>query len=277
MRSGFLPALLLLAGTLTLLVAGRDRPEPAASSLTLATTTSTENSGLLSWLLEPWSRRTGIHVRVIAVGTGKALALARRGDADLVLVHARAREDAFVADGHGVDRRAVMWNDFVIAGPPADPAGIGSTHDAARALARIAERGAPFISRGDDSGTHIRERALWKRAGTDPADRAFYLKAGQGMGPCLTMADQRRAYILTDRGTFLAVHAHMDLAILVEGDALLRNPYGAILVNPARHPGVHVKAARALLDYLVSPAGQKRIGAYRVDGQVLFHPHRGGA
>jgi len=276
MRSAFLPILLLLAGTLTLLVLGRDRPEPVDASLTLATTTSTENSGLLAYLLRPWSKETGIHVRIIAVGTGKALALARRGDADLVLVHARAREDAFVASGHGVDRRDIMWNDFVIAGPPSDPAVIRGMTNAAEALARIAKRGAPFISRGDDSGTHIRERALWKRAQTNPERRTFYFKAGQGMGPCLTMADERRAYVLTDRGTFLAVRAHKNLTVLVQGDPALRNPYGAMLVNPARHPRVHVKAARALLDYLTSPVGQKRIGSFRVDGKVLFHPHRGG-
>lgn len=273
MKAAFLPLVLLGVAAAVLLVLGYDRPEPSDRSVTLATTTSTENSGLLRHLLTPWSERTGIQVKVVAVGTGKALALARRGDADLLLVHARAREDAFVAEGHGIDRRDVMWNDFVIVGPPQDPAGVRGMRDAAQALARIAESGARFVSRGDDSGTHIRELALWHRAQIDPERRDFYHKAGQGMGPCLTMADQRRAYILTDRGTYLAVKQGKDLAVLVEGDPGLRNPYGAILVNPAKHRHVHSAPARALLDHLTSPAGQARIGAFRVGGEILFHPH----
>jgi len=251
---------------------GWEETPEAGRRLTLVTTTSTENSGLLSYLLTPWKKETGIEVRVIAVGTGQALALARRGDADLVLVHARAREEAFLKSGHGLDRRDIMWNDFVIAGPPSDPAALRGLHDAAEAFARIAARKVRFVSRGDDSGTHIRERALWARAGLRPPSGPAYIRAGQGMGPCLTLADQKEAYVLTDRGTFLATEAGKNLEILVEGDPFLRNPYGAMLVNPARHPHVHLQAARRLLDYLTSSAGQARIGAFRVDGQVLFHP-----
>lgn len=269
----FLPLVLVVAGLLALLAVGWDEAPPPGTQLRLATTTSTENSGLLAYLLGPWKQATGTHVRVIAVGTGQALALGERGDADLVLVHARAREDAFVAAGHGVDRRDIMWNDFLIAGPPSDPAGVKGLRDAAAALRRIAAKQARFVSRGDDSGTHIRERQLWKAAGVDPEGRAWYDKAGQGMGPCLTVADQRRAYILTDRGTFLAVRKGKELEVLVEGDARLRNPYGAILVNPQRHPHVNVTKARLLLDYLTSAEGRKRIAAYRVDGETLFHPY----
>jgi tungstate transport system substrate-binding protein len=265
-----LPLALLGVGLVALFAFPRDREH-----LRLATTTSTENSGLLSYLLPPWSRETGVDVDVIAVGTGQALALGERGDADLLLVHARAREDAFVAAGHGIDRRDVMWNDFVIVGPPDDPAGVRGSQDAAAALKRILERGARFVSRGDDSGTHIRERQLWKAAGVDPEGRDGYMKAGQGMGPCLVMADQMRAYVLADRGTWLAVRGGKKLEVLVEGDARLRNPYGAIRVAPERHPHVKAAAAKRLLDWLTSPEGQRRIGSFRVDGEVLFHPVAG--
>jgi len=250
-----------------------DKPGPSATTITLATTTSTENSGLLKYLLDPWQKETGIEVRVIAVGTGKAIALAERGDADLLLVHARAREDAFMEAGNGLDRRDIMWNDFIVLGPPSDPAGVRGMTDGAKALTQIAGKQAPFISRGDDSGTHIREKALWKAAGIDPEGNDWYHKAGQGMGPCLTMADQRRAYLLADRGTWLGVKEGKDLEVLVQGDPSLRNPYGAMLVNPAKHPHVHVDAARKLLDFLTSAEGQKRIGAYTVGGEQLFHPH----
>ncbi|MHC4579471.1 MAG: ABC transporter substrate-binding protein [Planctomycetota bacterium] len=242
----------------------------------LATTTSTHNSGLLGFLLPPFEEATGIEVQVLAVGTGQALELGRRGDADLLLVHAREREDAFVAEGHGSERRDVMWNDFVLAGPRADPAGVRGLRDAAAALARIAARGARFVSRGDDSGTHIRERALWKLVGGAPEREPFYLSAGQGMGNCLVMADEKRAYVLTDRGTLLAFAGRVDLDVLVEGDARLRNPYGALLVNPERHPRVRADAARRLFDYLVSDEGQARIAAYRVRGNVLFHSYKSG-
>ncbi len=272
MNRACLPIVLCAVGALALLWFGYEKDDPERARLTIATTTSTENSGLLRYLLDPWAREHDVQLRVIAVGTGKALALARRGDADLVLVHARAREDAFLAAGHGVDRRDVMWNDFVIVGPPSDPAGVKGMQDAPAALAKIAGAGMPFVSRGDDSGTHIRERKLWQRSGIDPERHEGYHKAGQGMGPCLTMADQLRAYILTDRGTYLAARKGKDLAILIEGDPVLRNPYGAMLVNPARHPHVNARDARHLLDFLTSAEGQRRIGAYRNEGQVLFHP-----
>lgn len=264
----FASCVLLAAG---LLASGCGDPDATAQRLRLATTTSTRDSGLLDYLLKPWSERTGIEVQVVAVGTGQALALGTRGDADLLMVHARAREDAFVAAGHGIDRRDLMWNDFVVAGPPEDPAGVEGMTDVAAALRKIHASGAKFVSRGDDSGTHIREQALWQAAGLAPREEPYYYKAGQGMGPCLTMADELRAYILTDRGTYLAVREGKDLAVLVEGDARLRNPYGVILVNPQRHPHVNVTAARELVDYLTSPEGQERIGAFRVDGEILFH------
>jgi len=252
---------------------GCGESEPAPQSIRLATTTSTYNSGLLDQLLPAFKERERIEVQVIAVGTGQALALGERGDADLLLVHARKREDAFVDAGHGVERRDIMWNDFIVVGPAADPAGVRGLRDAAEAFRRIRAKQARFVSRGDDSGTHIRERAIWEETGQEPpSGTEHYLEAGQGMGRCLTIAGEKRAYVLTDRGTFLAYRSRLDLEVLVEGDPMLRNPYGAILVNPARHPHVKAAAARKLLDYLTSEEGQQRIGAFRVDGQVLFHP-----
>jgi tungstate transport system substrate-binding protein len=252
--------LALLAAALLVSCSG---PEPAR--VRLVTTTSTENSGLVAYLLQPFLEQTGIEVEVVAVGTGQALALGERGDADVVLVHARSREDAFVAAGHGVERRDVMWNDFVIAGPAADPAGIRGETDASKALRMIAAKKARFVSRGDDSGTHIRELALWEKVGGAPKGEPFYLEAGLGMGQCLVIADEKYAYVLVDRGTYLAFRKRIDLEALVEGGAALRNSYGVILVNPT-------DAARKLVDYLTSTDGQKRIGSFRVEGQVLFHP-----
>ncbi len=240
--------------------------------LRLATTTSTDDSGLLDFILPPFEEREGVKVDRIAVGTGRALALARAGDADLILVHARSREDAFVAEGFGIDRRDIMWNDFVIAGPAEDPAGIREAGSAAEALRLIAGARAGFISRGDDSGTHTRERALWKAAGLSP-DWPEYKDAGQGMGACLNLADQTRGYVLTDRGTFLSFGERVTLEVLVEGDPALRNPYGAILVNPEKHPHVKIELARKLLDYLTSAEGQAKIDAFRINGQALFHAH----
>jgi len=261
-------ALLLLAALGLTAGCGEDDAPPR---LRLATTTSTDNSGLLRAILPAFEAQYGGPVDVVAVGTGQALKLGERGEADLLLVHARAREDAFVAAGHGIDRRDIMWNDFVIAGPASDPAGIAGGTEGAAALAKIAAAGVHFVSRGDDSGTHTRERALWERAGGRPA-WSGYLDAGQGMGPCLTIADEKRAYVLTDRGTFLAYRGRLDLEILVEGDPALRNPYGAMRVNPARHAHVNAAGAKALLDYLGSEACQAAIAAFRVDGEALFHP-----
>jgi len=262
----------LLVAALLVLAAcgGKEEGRPV---LRLATTTSTRDSGLLEWFLPPFEQSEGIEVQVIGVGTGQALAIAERGDADLVLVHARAREDEFVAKGHGTDRRDVMWNDFVILGPPDDPAGVRGLRDAAAAFRKIAAAQAAFVSRGDDSGTHIRERQIWGRAGGVPEGEDFYLDAGQGMGNCLVIADEKRAYILSDRGTYLAFRRKLDLEVLVEGDPALRNEYGAILVT---HPLANQALGRKLLDYLTSPEGQRRIGEFHVDGQLLFHPHGGG-
>jgi tungstate transport system substrate-binding protein len=241
--------------------------EDAPKVLRLATTTSTSDSGLLEFLLPPFEKKEHVEVQVVAVGTGQALELGKRGDADLVLVHARSLEDEFVRAGHGTDRRDVMYNDFIVLGPPADPAGAKGKGvvDAFRA---IAAAGAPFVSRGDKSGTHIREKEIWEKAGGAPKGDA-YLEAGQGMGQCLVMAGEKDAYILADRGTWLAFKAKVDLVVLVEGDKLLFNEYGAILPT-------HAKADRAvgvkLLDYLTSAEGQKRIGEFRVEGERLFHP-----
>jgi tungstate transport system substrate-binding protein len=262
-------ALLLAPTLLAAGCGGGDAPRPVR----LATTTSTEASGLLEHLLPPFERQTGITVKVIAVGTGQALALGESGDADLLLVHARAREDAFMAGGSGVERRDVMWNDFVILGPPADPAGVRGSKDAAAALSKISASGQTFVSRGDDSGTHIRERALWERTGGRPGWPG-YLEAGQGMGACLTLADEKQAYLLSDRGTWLSRRKGLELEVLVEGDPVLQNPYGAILVSRARHPGVNEEGARRLLDYLTSTEGQAAIAAFQVDGEILFHPAR---
>ncbi|MCU0727413.1 MAG: substrate-binding domain-containing protein [Planctomycetes bacterium] len=263
----------LLLPILLLAVAACGGPAEAPR-IRLATTTSTEDSGLLGFLLSPFEDREGVKVDRIAVGTGQALEISRRGDADIVLVHARAREDEFVAKGFGIDRRDVMWNDFVIAGPNEDPAGLRGGRDATEALKRIAAAGAGFISRGDDSGTHILERRLWAAAGIVPGWPA-YKEAGQGMGNCLVIADEKRSYVLADRGTFLSFRKRLALAVLVEGDPALRNPYGAILVNPDRHPAVNAAGARKLLDYLTSAEGRARIAAFKVDGETLFHPHGG--
>ena len=245
--------------------------EPDPVRLRLATTTSTENSGLLAEILPPFEAKERIDVERIAVGTGAALKLGMNGDADILLVHARAREDKFVAEGYGIDRRDIMWNDFVILGPPEDPAGVRGMTEAPAALRKIADAQAVFVSRGDDSGTHTREKALWAKAGgrTDWED---YLSAGRGMGACLNMAHEKKGYVLADRGTFLAYAKKIELDVLVEGDAGLRNPYGAMLVNPEKHPHVKVEAARKLLEYLTSVEGQKRIGDFRKEGKILFHP-----
>jgi tungstate transport system substrate-binding protein len=256
-------------------------PEGAAPStrIRLATTTSTDNSGLLDYLLPTFAEKTGITVDVVAVGTGQALALGQRGDADVVMVHARSLEDAFVRDGHGVERRDLMWNDFLVAGPADDPAGVKGLDDPAQALAKIAQAGAPFASRGDGSGTHVREKALWEKAGGPARFPLFFdgqklpfLEAGQGMGNTLTIADEKNAYVLVDRGTWLAREAGLRLVPLVEGDASLHNPYGVILVNPQRHPHVKAKAGRAFIAWLTSKEGQQRIADFRVGGEALFHP-----
>lgn len=239
--------------------------------LRLATTTSTENSGLLDELLPVFREATGIDVEVLSMGTGKALATGERGDCDVVLVHAPAAERAFVAAGHGVERVAVMHNDFVILGPLADPAGVRD-NDLVDALRAIAASGAAFCSRGDDSGTHKKELALWSEAELDPVlTAAGYIEVGQGMGATLTQAGELGAYTLADRGTYLSYRARLALVILVEGDPRLRNPYGVIAVNPERHPHVNHEGAQRFIEWLTSEETQRRIGDFRIGGEPLFH------
>lgn len=260
-----------------LILSGCQTPEPAACQcaereLRLATTSSVDNTGLLGKLLPGFSQRTGIQVKVLAVGTGKALELARRGDVDAVLVHDRMAEEEFVASGHGVNRRLLMHNDFVLLGPAADPAGVKGTKDVAAALATIADKGATFVSRGDKSGTHRKEQQLWAAAAKWPAEQAWYLEAGQGMRPTLTVADQKGAYCLSDRGTYLFAADKIALKVLVEGDARLHNPYHFIAVSPAKNPKAHYVEAMALVGYLTSVEGQAIIGGLKIAGQTLFHP-----
>jgi tungstate transport system substrate-binding protein len=243
--------------------------------ITLASTTSTEQSGLFRHILPIFTQQTGIAVRVVALGTGQALDVGRRGDADVVFVHDRAAEERFVAEGFGGPRRHVMFNDFVIAGPAADPARVTGLRDTNEALRRIAEARTPFISRGDRSGTHAAERRLWQLAGVDPVQGrgAWYREVGQGMGPALNAAAALNAYVLTDRGTWLAFRNRQDLRLLVEGDARLFNQYGVMAVNPQRHPHVKAAAAQRFIDWMVSPAGQQAIASFQVNGAQLFFPN----
>ncbi len=246
--------------------------------ITVASTTSTENSGLFEHLLPQFTEATGIDVRVVAVGTGQAIGLARRGDADVLLVHHLPSEEAFVAEGYGVERFDVMFNDFVIAGPAHDPVGLRGLGDAAEALSRLAEAGAVFVSRGDDSGTHKKELELWAAAGVSPAasDDPWYRETGSGMGAALNTASGLSAYVLSDRGTWISFANKREMEILVEGDVRLANPYGVILVNPARHPHVKAEMGQAMIDWLLSDTGQAAIAAFRVDGQQLFFPNADG-
>jgi len=237
----------------------------------LATTTSTDNSGLLEYLLPRFEQETGIHVDVIPVGTGKALKLAERGDVDVVMVHAPESERAFVTAGWGVNRRSVMKNDFLIVGPPNDPADVKKGKSFAEALKRIKGPGGQFISRGDLSGTHKKELSLWPFV-SGPPPRSQYLETGQGMEATLRIAHEKGGYTLTDRGTWLAVGQPLILVPVFEGDLLLENPYSIIAVNPARHPLARYRDAMSLIAWLTSPEGQARIGSFRKQGEVLFHP-----
>ncbi len=243
-----------------------------AQSLRVATTTSTANSGLLDDLFARYRARNGVTVQYVAVGTGAALRIGQQGDADLVMVHDREAEDRFVAAGHGVGRRDLMYNDFVIVGEARDPARIRGAADAAQALRQIREAGAAFVSRGDQSGTHMRELQLWRAAGVEPKWDGYYLSIGQGMGTALVMAFEKRGYTLTDRGTYLAYRGRVALQVLVEGDARLHNPYGVIAVNPERHPRVNHAGALQLIAWLTSEEGRAAIAAFRVDGEQLFFP-----
>ncbi len=267
------PALAVLAA----LAAGLSFAGPAPAEerfLILQSTTSTQASGLFDAILPRFREETGIEVRVVAVGTGQALENARRGDGDVVLVHAREQEDAFVAAGYGVDRRDVMHNDFVVVGPAADPAGVRGMTDAAAAFRKIAEAKTPFVSRGDDSGTHTKERALWAAAELDPAAGGadWYRETGSGMGATLNTAAAMSAYTLTDRGTWISFRNRRDLELLVEGDPRLYNPYGVILVNPEKHPHVKAQEGRTFIEWITGPEGQAAIAGYRIDGQQLFFP-----
>jgi tungstate transport system substrate-binding protein len=246
-------------------------PAAADSPLRLATTTTTVASGLMDYLLPKFTAATGIAVQMTAVGTGQALRLAQNGDVDVVLVHARDAEDAFVDAGHGVDRADVMVNDFVIVGPSSDPAGIAAAASATDALARIARDGEIFVSRGDESGTHRREMKLWRDGGLEPGG-GWYRAVGLGMGRTLQIADQMNAYTLTDRGTWLALRERLQLALLFEADPPLSNPYGIIAVNPARYEHVNYTAAGALIEWITSPAAQQAIADFRIGGRSLFEP-----
>ena len=243
----------------------------AQEVIRLSTTTSTENSGLLTFLLPTFEAKTKTRVHVISVGTGKALELAKNGDVDVTLVHARSSEDKFVAEGHGVNRRDVMYNDFIIVGPLADPAGIKGMNDVSAALRKIIDTKAKFISRGDNSGTDQMEKIYWKKIGSTPSGTA-YISAGLGMGEVLNMAAELQAYALTDRATYIAYRAKTGLMVAVQGDASMFNPYGIIAVNPVKHRHVNYKGAMQLIDWITSDAGRQRIAAFRVDGQQIFFP-----
>ena len=264
---------------LVVLVSGTAPALTQDKSIVVASTTSTEDSGLFGHILPMFKAKSGIDVKVIAQGTGQALDTGRRGDADVVFVHAKAQEEKFVADGFGVKRFPVMYNDFILVGPKSDPAGVNGTKDIEAALAAIKAKAAPFISRGDRSGTHAAELALWKAANIAGAgaDRGtWYKEIGQGMGAALNTASASNAYVLADRGTWIAFKNRGDLVISVEGDRRLFNQYGVILVNPAKHPHVTKDESQAFIDWLTSPEGQKAIADYKIEGEQLFFPNAAG-
>lgn len=264
---------LQIAALLVLLViAGLPCHAFAVERIRLATTTSTEASGLLRVLLPPFEESCQCRVDVIAVGTGKALKLGEFGDVDVVLVHARSLEDAFMASGYGSERRDVMSNDFVVLGPSQDPAAVLGSSDLVEALNKIARSGAFFISRGDDSGTHVRERELWQAAGLTPEGR-WYLEAGRGMGEVLIMASERQGYTLSDRGTYLAFKDKVELQVVFSGDQRMINPYGVMMVNPVRHPHVKVDLSRSFIDFLISDQGQAIISNFNIADEQLFFTH----
>lgn len=251
---------------------------PAAMAqefITVASTTSTEQSGLFKHILPIFQKKAGIEVRVVALGTGQSLDMGKRGDADVVFVHAKSAEEKFVAEGYGVKRLPVMYNDFVLIGPKPDPAKIAGGKDILVALRKIKTASAPFVSRGDRSGTHMAEIALWKQSGTDIGKEKgpWYRDTGQGMGPALNTASSMNGYILADRGTWISFKNRGDLAILVEGDKRLFNQYGVILVNPAKHTHVKKDLGQAFIDWIVSADGQKAIASYKIGGEQLFFPN----
>jgi tungstate transport system substrate-binding protein len=267
--------LLLLAVTALLLA-----PVAASAqdkSIVVASTTSTQDSGLFGYLLPIFKAKTGIDVKVVAQGTGQAIDTANRGDADVAFIHAKALEEKFVAEGGGVKRFPVMYNDFVLVGPNSDPGGITGGKSITAALTAIKQKGAPFVSRGDRSGTHIAELDLWKATGIDIAKEKgpWYREIGQGMGAALNTAQGMGAYTLSDRATWISFKNKGDLLIAVEGDNKLFNQYGVILVNPAKHPNVKKELGQQFIDYLISPEGQKAIAGYKIGGQQLFFPNAG--
>jgi tungstate transport system substrate-binding protein len=264
----------LLACTLLASIVVAPTATAQGNSITVSSTTSTEQSGLFGHILPEFTKKTGIKVRVVALGTGQALDVGRRGDADVVFVHDRAAEDKFVAEGYGVGRRDVMYNDFVVVGPKGDPAKIGGGKDVAAAFAKVAAAQAPFVSRGDKSGTHAAELRYWKDAGIDLATQKgpWYRETGAGMGPALNTASSMNAYILADRGTWLSFKNRGELVVLVEGDPRLFNPYGVMLVNTEKHPHVKKAEGQAFIDWLVSPEGQAAIASYKIGGEQLFFP-----
>jgi tungstate transport system substrate-binding protein len=266
----------LLSFALALCVSALASRAPAMAedrSIVVASTTSTQDSGLFGYLLPIFKAKTGIEVKVIAQGTGQALDTARRGDADVVFVHAKSEEEKFLAEGFGVKRFDVMYNDFVLIGPNSDPAGVKGK-DIAAALKTIQAKAAPFVSRGDKSGTHSAELALWKQAGIDIAASkgSWYREIGQGMGAALNTAGAMNAYVLSDRGTWISFRNRGDLEIVVEGDKRLFNQYGVMLVNPEKYPSVKQELGQSFVDWLVSPEGQAAIAGYKIDGQQLFFP-----
>ena len=272
-----LPSTLLRASFMLMLLVSACSPKPANPTLILATTTSTQDSGLLDVLIPLFEKQSGYTVQVVAVGTGQALKMGEEGNADVLLVHAPKSEEEFMANGFGKDRAAVMHNDFIIVGPEADPAGIKGMTATLDALKKIYESGSTFISRGDDSGTHKKELDLWKKAELDPHSQAWYLETGQGMGATLTVASEKGAYTLTDRGTFLAQQSNLSLVLIVEGDPPLLNPYHVITVNPDTWKNVNYEGAMAFYNFIISPEIQKVISEFGVDkyGQSLFFPDVG--
>ncbi len=269
---GLMRKLLFAAASLAVLPAGAQD-----KFIVVASTTSTEQSGLFGHILPIFRKKTGIQVRVVALGTGQALDLASRGDADVVFVHARSAEEKFLAEGHGVKRYPVMYNDFVLIGPKSDPARVAGGKDILEALQKIKTAGAPFVSRGDRSGTHIAELDLWRMAGIDIGKEKgpWYKDTGQGMGPALNTAAAMNAYVISDRGTWISFKNRRDLVIAVEGDKRLFNQYGVMLVSPSKHPGVKKNLGQAFIDWLVSPEGQRTIAEYKIVGEQLFFPNAG--
>ncbi len=258
-----------------ILAAGETSVVAQDKSIVVASTTSTQDSGLFDHILPLFEAEAGIDVRVVAQGTGQALDTGRRGDADVVFVHAKAQEEKFIAEGFGVKRFDVMYNDFVLIGPKSDPAGVSGTKDITAALTAIQTKGAPFVSRGDKSGTHSAELRLWKEAGVDisATKEAWYREIGQGMGAALNTAGAMNAYVLSDRATWLSFKNRGELDIAVEGDKRLFNQYGVMLVNPEKHPSVKADLGQSFIDWLISPEGQEAIGEYKIDGKQLFFPN----